>query len=181
MLKIRKNVFETNSSSTHCLVIKKDKLDLDINEQKKWNESRIAFNMIRYLIEKVGVLVFEIDKVDIQEMRGFAIAEKIMPVIAINRKDSFNGRIFSMLHEFVHILLGQGGISNTSYYEETDEKIEIFCNKLAAEILVPSSYILAHQNIKSGKHESIFKTKRKNLINLIYFDSFKKCKNINKP
>lgn len=126
-------------------------LDLDINEQKKWNESRIAFNMIRYLIEKVGVLVFEIDKVDIQEMRGFAIAEKIMPVIAINRKDSFNGRIFSMLHEFVHILLGQGGISNTSYYEETDEKIEIFCNKLAAEILVPSSYILAHQNIKSGK------------------------------
>lgn len=126
-------------------------LDLDINEQKKWNESRIAFNMIRYLIEKVGVLVFEIDKVDIQEMRGFAIAEKIMPVIAINRKDSFNGRIFSMLHEFVHILLGQGGISNTSYYEETDEKIEIFCNKLAAEILVPSSYILANQNIKSGK------------------------------
>lgn len=126
-------------------------LDLDINEQKKWNESRIAFNMIRYLIEKVGVLVFEIDKVDIQEMRGFAIAEKIMPVIAINRKDSFNGRIFSMLHEFVHILLGQGGISNTSYYEDTDEKIEIFCNKLAAEILVPSSYILTNQNIKSGK------------------------------
>ncbi len=126
-------------------------LDLDINEQKKWNESRIAFNTIRYLIERVGVLVFEIDKVDIQEMRGFAIAEKIMPVIAINRKDSFNGRIFSMLHEFVHILLGQGGISNTSYYEDTDEKIEVFCNKLAAEILVPSSYILANQNIKSGK------------------------------
>ena len=32
MLKIRQNVFETNSSSTHCLVIKKDKLDSDINE-----------------------------------------------------------------------------------------------------------------------------------------------------
>lgn len=129
----------------------REMLDLDINEQKKWNESRIAFNTIRYLIENVGVLVFEIDKVDIQEMRGFAIAEKIMPVIAINRKDSFNGRIFSMLHEFVHILLGQGGISNTSYYEDTDEKIEVFCNKLAAEILVPSSYLLANSNVKTGK------------------------------
>ena len=32
MIQIRKNVFETNSSSTHCLVIKKDKLDADINE-----------------------------------------------------------------------------------------------------------------------------------------------------
>ena len=32
MIQIRKNVFETNSSSTHCLVIRKDKLDSDIDE-----------------------------------------------------------------------------------------------------------------------------------------------------
>lgn len=126
-------------------------LSLDINEQKKWSQPRIAFNEIRHLIEDVGILVFEVDKVDIQEMRGFAIAEKIMPVIAINRKDSYNGRIFSMLHEFVHILLGQGGISNTLYYANTEEQVEIFCNKLAAEILVPSSYILSLSNIKAGK------------------------------
>ena len=126
-------------------------LHLDINGQKKWSNPRIAFNEMRYLVENTGILVFEVDNVDIQEMRGFAIAEKIMPVIAINRKDSFNGRIFSLLHEFVHILLGQGGISNSSYYDDTEEKIEVFCNKLAAEILVPSSIILSNPYIKTGK------------------------------
>lgn len=126
-------------------------LHLDINEQKKWSNPRIAFNEMRYLVENTGILVFEVDNVDIQEMRGFAIAEKIMPVIAINRKDSFNGRIFSLLHEFVHILLGQGGISNASYYDDTEEKVEVFCNKLAAEILVPSSIILSNPYIKTGK------------------------------
>lgn len=126
-------------------------LHLDINEQKKWSNPRIAFNEMRYLVENTGILVFEVDNVNIQEMRGFAIAEKIMPVIAINRKDSFNGRIFSLLHEFVHILLGQGGISNSSYYDDTEEKVEVFCNKLAAEILVPSSIILSNPYIKTGK------------------------------
>lgn len=126
-------------------------LHLDINKQKKWSNPRIAFNEMRYLVENTGILVFEVDNVDIQEMRGFAIAEKIMPVIAINRKDSFNGRIFSLLHEFVHILLGQGGISNSSYYDDTEEKVEVFCNKLAAEILVPSSIILSNPYIKTGK------------------------------
>lgn len=126
-------------------------LYLDINKQKKWSNPRIAFNEMRYLVENTGILVFEVDNVDIQEMRGFAIAEKIMPVIAINRKDSFNGRIFSLLHEFVHILLGQGGISNSSYYDDTEEKVEVFCNKLAAEILVPSSIILSNPYIKTGK------------------------------
>ena len=126
-------------------------LNLDINKQRKWTDSRIAFKEIRHLIENKGILVFEIDNVDIKEMRGFAIAEKIMPVIAINRKDSFNGRIFSLLHEFVHILLGKGGISNTSYYDDIEEKVEVFCNKLAAEILVPSSFILVNPNIKQGK------------------------------
>ncbi len=126
-------------------------LHLDINGQKKWSNPRIAFNEMRYLVENTGILVFEVDNVDIQEMRGFAIAEKIMPVIAINRKDSFNGRIFSLLHEFVHILLGQGGISNSSYYDDTEEKVEVFCNKLAAEILVPSSIILSNPYIKTGK------------------------------
>lgn len=120
----------------------RDFLNFHIEEQRSWTEPRIAFNELRRLIENVGILVFEIDKVDIQEMRGFAIAEKIMPVIAINRKDSFNGRIFSLLHEFVHILLGEGGISNTTLQEESTEKIEIFCNRLAAEILVPSEYFI---------------------------------------
>ncbi len=128
-------------------------LNLSIEEQKRWSNSRAAFNEMRYLIENTGILVFEINNVDILEMRGFAIAEKVMPVIAINRKDSFNGRIFSLLHEFVHILLGEGGISNSSYYDDIDERVEVFCNKLAAEILVPSTIILENSNIKSGKQK----------------------------
>ena len=72
-------------------------------------------------------------------MRGFCIAQKPLPVIVVNPKDSPYGRIFTIMHELVHIGLGKSVIQNTELREDRppDNPIEVFCNEVAAEVLVP--------------------------------------------
>ena len=77
-------------------------------------------------------------------MRGISVYEEIFPIIVVNRKDSINARIFTIFHEFVHILTNTPGICNdmTSFSDKTfSTDIEIFCNDIAAQTLVPSEYL----------------------------------------
>ena len=72
-------------------------------------------------------------------MRGFCIAQKPLPVIVVNPKDRPYGRIFTIMHELVHIGLGKSVIQNTGIREgrPPDNPTEVFCNRAAAEVLVP--------------------------------------------
>ena len=77
---------------------------------------------------------------DTEEFRGFAISDHIAPLIFINGRDFKGAQIFTFAHELAHIWSGQGGISNPNYsfapgYE--DSSVEWFCNRVAAETLVP--------------------------------------------
>jgi transcriptional regulator with XRE-family HTH domain len=78
--------------------------------QTRWRDERKAYNGWRNAIEAAGVLVFQAVGVRTDEMRGFSIAEEVLPVIAVNKKDRPNGRTFSLLHEFTHLLLHESGL-----------------------------------------------------------------------
>lgn len=67
------------------------------------------------------------------EFRGFAITDDYAPLIFVNKKDATEAQIFTLLHEFAHILRGESGISDSNVDSES------WCNRFAAEILVPSS------------------------------------------
>ena len=80
-----------------------------------------------------------------EEARGFSIAEQPYPVIVVNGKDHHSARCFTLIHEFTHILLDDGGIcdlhnpfSATSQIDRT----EVFCNRVAGSTLVPSNALL---------------------------------------
>ena len=78
-------------------------------------------------------------KVPVEEIRGFAIADKIAPFIFINSSDSNNAKLFTLIHELTHILLGETGISNLYFnYKVIQNNIESYCNKVASEFLMPS-------------------------------------------
>ncbi len=101
--------------------------------------------MWRAAIEDIGVLVFQSTGVDVAEMRGFSINEIYLPVVVLNNKDTPNGRIFTLLHEFAHIMLKEGGICDLN--EDYDlppekQKIEIFCNRVAGAALIPKEELL---------------------------------------
>jgi Zn-dependent peptidase ImmA (M78 family)/transcriptional regulator with XRE-family HTH domain len=108
-----------------------------------------ALNYWKNLLELKGILVFQTSKVPLYIMRGACIAEELLPVVIINGYDSPNGRIFSIFHELTHITLRSGSISNFRLREKDFyDQIEIYCNRIAAEILVPSEILLEMDVVK---------------------------------
>lgn len=74
---------------------------------------------------------------DPHEFRAFALIDEYAPLIFINRADSINGQIFSLAHEIAHIWLGKEEIYNDEYQQTDNSPIEVLCNAVAAELLVP--------------------------------------------
>ena len=94
---------------------------------------------------------------DPKEFRGFAIADPIAPLIFINGADTKAGQIFTLAHEVAHIWLGETGISHVRANRiPTESAIEVWCNKVAAEVLVPMAMLQSMEisgNIDLAKSE----------------------------
>ena len=123
-------------------------------EQRAWQDNREAFNGWRMLIEKVGVLVFQMDTVDSDEASGFALSNTKLPVIAVNRADARSRRTFSLLHEFAHLLLAKSGVSE--FYVDVDrppeiQNVEVWCNAVAAAALFPRTMFLQEEVVQDHK------------------------------
>lgn len=100
------------------------------------------FNSWSKLVEGKGVLVTQVQGIAVSEMRGFCIVGSPYPAIAINVKDSIYARIFTLMHELVHILLGQDAVDSESYQSRgIDRTLERFCNAVASSILLPDHLI----------------------------------------
>lgn len=110
-----------------------------------------AFNYIRNAISESGVIVMANGIVganthralDVEEFRAFTIIDNYAPVIFINSNDSKGGKLFSLLHEFVHVCLGENDLFNDRYsIGKNVSQVETICNAVAAEIIVPQSLFL---------------------------------------
>jgi Zn-dependent peptidase ImmA (M78 family) len=135
--------------------IAREVLGIRYEDQVRWRDERRAYNGWRAAIEAVGVLVFQVVGVPTEEMRGFSIAEDVLPVIAVNRKDKLNGRTFSLLHEFTHLLLHESGLcdmKNNVLRPPQEDRVEIFCNHVAGAALVPRDRLL-REPIVAGRGE----------------------------
>jgi Zn-dependent peptidase ImmA (M78 family) len=72
------------------------------------------------------------------EFRGFAVSDKLAPLVYINSSDSRAAQIFTLVHELAHLWIGQTGISNEPVAEIiSNNTIENKCNQIATEVLVP--------------------------------------------
>jgi Zn-dependent peptidase ImmA (M78 family) len=121
-------------------------LRVDNNDQKRSARQARAFDYWRQRIEDDDVLVFVVSgphhSVELNEMRGFAIAMRELPVIVVNGKDySQGGKAFTLIHELCHVLLGESAISNGAgddpKTQAVDRTLERFCDAVAAATLMP--------------------------------------------
>lgn len=123
----------------------RDALKFDLETRRKcptWTEA------LRYFIEqveKIGILVMRSGVVgnnnnrplDLQEFRGFSLADPFAPLIFINSKDSKGAQMFTLAHELAHIWINQSALSDTDARLFPKREEEIWCNQVAAELLVP--------------------------------------------
>ena len=121
-------------------------LNLPNNWFSKNRTTEDSFRFIRTAISNSGVVVMMSGIVgnnthrplDINEFRAFSIVDDYAPLIFINSNDSTNGRLFSLLHEFTHICIGENNLFNDRYsIGRKVKKAETVCNAVAAEVIVP--------------------------------------------
>ncbi|TAK24844.1 MAG: ImmA/IrrE family metallo-endopeptidase [Chloroflexota bacterium] len=122
-------------------------LDLEARRQcSTWTEA------LRKLIEQadsVGVLVMvngvvgndNHRKLDPDEFRGFALADTLAPLVFVNGADTKAAQMFTLVHELVHVWIGETALSNLDMATDSTNEIERFCDRVAAELLVPLAVI----------------------------------------
>ena len=115
--------------------------DLDATQYYAQPTPNKAFSLLRYRTEDAGVFVLlkgglgsYHTAIPVNVFRGFTIADDVAPFLVINDQDSTPAWSFTLLHELVHLLLGQTGISGAN----PGTGVEEFCNNIAAEWLLPA-------------------------------------------
>jgi Zn-dependent peptidase ImmA (M78 family) len=118
----------------------REALGIKLGIQRTWRSPYDALNGWKRAIEDLGALVFQASGVDVSEMRGFSIAEFPFPAVVVNVQDSPRARVFSLIHELCHIGLRRGGVcdlTDPGQRPPEEDRVEVFCNAVAAEVLVP--------------------------------------------
>lgn len=128
-------------------VVKKANAVLAISDIQKascrnWED---YFNLLVTQIENAGIVFIRNGVVgnnthrplNVEEFRGFVMTDSYAPFIFINGADSKNAQLFTLIHEFIHVLLGESGLVDVNLDRGVHNMIEKFCNEAAAEFLVP--------------------------------------------
>lgn len=107
-----------------------------------------AYNLIRNKLEEAGILVmrngvvgiYNRRKLDINEFRAFMLYDDVSPLVFINNNDTKAGKIFPLVHEYIHVLFEQEDLFlnlDIDYMEECKRHI----NNITAESLMPQDHI----------------------------------------
>ena len=130
-----------NSVEVQARAVRKA-LGISLDDQLGWKSDDLALKRWREAVELLGIFVFKAPFKQ-KDISGFCLLDANFPLIYLNNSASKTRQTFSLLHELAHLLLNVNGISKfeASYLSAlpvAERRIELFCNKLAAEILIPS-------------------------------------------
>lgn len=110
--------------------------DLTLKRQIQFRDAYRLFNYLRDVLEDVNILVFQFS-MQIEDARGFALVDELPAVIVVNSKDSIEARLFTLMHEFGHVLLGDTVIDIPKESSVERNNTEKWCNAFSSSFLLP--------------------------------------------
>lgn len=126
-------------------------LGIDLEDRAEMPSWADALRQLIRNADSVGVLVMVSGvvgnntqrRLDPQEFRGFALVDDIAPLIFINGADTKAAQMFTLAHELAHLCLGESALSNSKVEQVSTHHnaVEAWCNRFAAELLVPINRI----------------------------------------
>jgi Zn-dependent peptidase ImmA (M78 family) len=117
----------------------RERLGVSVTSQFGWKAAD-AFNIWRAILERAGSFVL-LQSFDLNQCKGFTLYDNLnTPIIMISKKETYDpARIFTLLHEYAHLLLREPGISD----HDDRNPVEAYCNQFAAGFLVPRAALRA--------------------------------------
>jgi Zn-dependent peptidase ImmA (M78 family) len=142
---IKENEYQIQKISAEDAAIRERQLSsISIEDQISWRDERIAFREWKEWLESKNMFVFQMD-FPIEDARGFSLIDIEPYIIVLSSHDSVRGRIFSLFHEYAHILLRKSAVCNMESYSSTSleiRKIERWCDSFAGAFILPMAAIL---------------------------------------
>ena len=134
------DIVETAATMRHIL-------RLDLKERRRLATWTYALRRFIEQADTLGILIMvsgvvgsnNSRRLDPQEFRGFALADPLAPLVFVNGADTKAAQMFTLAHELTHIWLGQSGVSDAEARAAPAQEVERWCNRVAAELLVPLS------------------------------------------
>ncbi|MBC2710993.1 MAG: ImmA/IrrE family metallo-endopeptidase [Desulfosarcina sp.] len=129
-------------------------LGFNIEERKKMRTWADALRRFIEQADLLGILVMVSGvvgsnnrrKLDPHEFRGFALSDKLAPLVFINGADTKSAQMFTLAHEIAHVWIGETAISDAEAVRTSNNRVERWCNQVAAELLVPLDAIISAYN-----------------------------------
>jgi len=139
--------------------------------QKKLKTPYEVFNFLRDTIEDKNIIVFQIF-MPIEDARGFTLVDDSPAVVVVNSKDQIEARIFTLMHEFGHVLLNESGVSmpESTIFLKNQDPIEKWCDGFASAFLLPETLAKAEfsQNKDVAKLSRAYKVSKAMLFYNMY-------------
>ena len=125
-----------------------------------------ALRRLRSRLDATGVLVCfngvvgnnSRRKLDPNEFQGFALADEYAPLVFVNSADFKAAQMFTLAHELAHLLIAKSGVSTLEVLQPVSNETEAFCDKAAAEFLIPEKNLRAswpHTRQTDNPHQAI--------------------------
>jgi len=117
-------------------------LGVTLEQQRSWRTTAEAMAAWRGCVEGAGVFVFK-RSFKQRDVSGFCLTDDELPIIMVNNSTPFSGQVFTLFHEVAHLLHGLSSITTADgrfvdRMSGSRQSIEVACNQLASEVLVPS-------------------------------------------
>ena len=135
----------------------RQRLRVPWNVQEKWRSTSIAFDEWRHALERCGVAVF-LFPLGEGSCRGFSLWRDALPVIAVNTAWNEEARVFTLFHEFGHLITRTSSacIEGIDTRGSAGDRVERWCEAFAAALLMPDAEVrkLVRQKIGRDGHVS---------------------------